>query len=81
MDLVILISLAIVVSLVLGIISGFVIASIRLNHGTIGTLRVDRSDPDGPYFFLELKPESLKTVCGCEYVTLKVKAKDYVSQE
>lgn len=46
----------------------------------IGTLRVDSSDPDGPYFFLELEthPEFIKKE---KYVTLKVDTRSYVSQK
>lgn len=44
---------------------------------TFGTLRVDRSDPDGPYLFLELdrSPEPLVEM---ETVTFKVDNRSYL---
>lgn len=46
----------------------------------IGNLRVDHSDPEGPYLFLELEknPEALKTK---NEVMLRVKFQDYISQK
>lgn len=46
----------------------------------VGTLRIDTSDPDGPYLFLELhKPVS--EVMGQKTVTLEVNIKSYISRE
>ena len=59
---------------VLGIFIGIHIARHLLPK--IGTLRMDQSDPDGPYLFLELSrdPQVLK-----EYkeVRLEIKVEDY----
>ena len=46
----------------------------------VGTLRVDRSDPDGPYLFLELH-RPFEDVARQEHVILDVKDEDYISQE
>ena len=59
---------------ILGIFIGIHIA--RHLQPKIGTLRMDQSDPDGPYLFLELSrdPQVLK-----EYkeVRLEIKVEDY----
>lgn len=44
-----------VIYILIGILIGFVGASIIHRKRPIGFLRIDRSDPDGPYLFLELK--------------------------
>ena len=40
---------------VVGCLLGYVTASIKTKEDLIGAIVVDRSDPDGPYLFLELK--------------------------
>ena len=45
-----------------------------------GTLRIDCSDPDGPYMFLELS-EPVSTILNEEYVTFKVDKRSYISQK
>ena len=40
---------------VVGYLLGYVTASIKTKEDLIGAIVVDRSDPDGPYLFLELK--------------------------
>ena len=49
----------------------------KLNR-IVGTLRIDSSDPDGPYMFLELS-EPVSSILNEEYVTLKVNKKSYIS--
>lgn len=44
-----------VVYVVVGIMIGFVVSSIIRRKHPVGFLRIDKSDPDGPYLFLELK--------------------------
>lgn len=53
---------------------------VRLTENIVGTLRVDRSDPDGPYLFLELS-EDIYKVINREYIALKVDAKSYISRD
>lgn len=53
----------------------------RINRKIAGTLRVDRSDPDGPYMFLELEPGSMPDIERSSYVTLKVDTHSYISRE
>lgn len=47
---------------------------------SVGTLRVDNSDPDGPYLFLELK-RSVHYVATMKTVKLKVKCEDFIPHE
>ena len=44
-----------VIYVIIGILIGFVGASIIRRKRPVGFLRIDKSDPDGPYLFLELK--------------------------
>lgn len=46
----------------------------------IGTLRIDTSDPDGPFMFLELSKD-VDTVASEKYVVLKVNLENYISQK
>lgn len=45
----------------------------------IGTLRIDTSDPDGPYLFLELHAP-VNEVMRKHKVTLNVSTESYISQ-
>lgn len=68
---------------VVGLMLGGLITIVTLRRRSIGTLRVDESDPDdGPYLFLELEkscpPEVIKRK---KYVTLKVNVENYISHE
>ena len=47
----------------------------------VGSLRIDDSEPDGPYLFLELKQESVGRLCREPFVILKVNRKSYISRE
>lgn len=49
-------------------------------HKTSGTLRIDTSDPDGPYMFLELG-EGLRDITQKKEIILKVVIKDYIPHE
>ncbi len=50
-------------------------------RNTIGTLRVDHSDPqDDPYLFLELN-KPLSEFISKKYVRLKVCVKNFISQK
>lgn len=63
-----------------GVIVGSVITWIIFRPKTVGALRVDRSDPDGPYLFLELS-KGISEIASKSYVTLQVKIKDYISRK
>lgn len=72
---------ALIMVFILGLMIGYVSKKFVDNIETVGNLRIDNSDPDdGPYLFLELEtnPESIKRK---KYITLKVVAKNYISQK
>lgn len=70
--------IAVIVCTICGIIVGYAVG--KNDRKPIGTLRVDSSDPDGPYLFLELEtdPSIIKKE---KYVFLKVDAKSYLSRK
>ena len=46
-----------VIILAIGIVVGSIITRIIIRPLDIGTLRIDTSDPDGPFMFLELSKD------------------------
>ena len=71
----------IVIAFIAGLLVGGLIASIILrNKKSIGSLRVETSDPDGPYLFLELNDGNISELLRKRHVILNVKAGDHVSQ-
>lgn len=76
--------LVLVLTFVIALIIGFLFArsyylELR-DRSMVGALRIDRSDPDGPYLFLELKT-GVDDVSQRGYVTLEVRDENYISQE
>lgn len=69
----------IVISICTGII-GYALAIRKYSKKPIGILRIDSSDPDGPYLFLELETEP-NVIKKEKYVTLKVDTRSYISQK
>ena len=65
----------------LGFMVGIVSFLVYLIVRSVGTLRVDQSDPtEQPYLFLELdKP--VETVTNKEYVLFRVIKKNFISQD
>lgn len=72
-----------IIGVVLGVVIGCVIGRFVYRSKPIGNLRIDTSDPDdGPYLFLELSSESTPNLLKLKkYVTLEVKAENYVSHK
>lgn len=64
----------------MGILAGAILMGIVFKFFLAGSLRVDYSDPDGPFLFLELS-KRVESVTSQKYVMLKVKAKDFISHE
>lgn len=66
--------------LVVGMVIGFIASVIYRRKKVKGILRIDKSDPDGPYLFLELSsdPAILEKQ---KYVTLEVNTKSYISHK
>ena len=62
-----------------GVLIGTIIYAIAVKTASVGTLRIDQSDPeDSPYLFLELD-KNLSTIYSKKYVTMKVERKNYIS--
>lgn len=68
---------------VLGILLGFVLATIIKNKKAdarfAGTIRMDQSDPDSPYLFLELSQDGMSKIQHQDYVLLHVNLQNYIS--
>ena len=69
-----------VIIFAIGVVIGSIITRIIIRPLDIGTLRIDTSDPDGPFMFLELSKD-VDTVASKKYVILKVNLKNYISQK
>lgn len=66
---------------VVGMLVGLILIKLMRRTKTVGTLRVDRSDPtEPPYLFLELA-EPLEEWMDENYVLMQVKFKNYISQK
>ena len=63
-----------VIIFILGVLVGAIFTGIVFRLFLVGTLRVDHSDPDGPFLFLELS-KRVEAVVSKKYVVLRVKAK------
>ena len=71
----------IIIAFLLGVLIGTIIYAIAVKTASVGTLRIDRSDPDdSPYLFLELN-KNLTFVSSKEYVIMKVDLKNYMSHD
>lgn len=68
--------------LVIGIAVSALTAVVRSfkRRKPIGVLRIDSSDPDGPYMFLELSEEP-RVLMSKKRITLDVKTESYISQK
>lgn len=69
-----------VIYVVVGILIGFAVSSIIRRKHPVGFLRIDKSDPDGPYLFLELK-KSVNEIVTQRTVLLEVKREDFIGNE
>lgn len=65
---------------VIGGICGLFINRLSLKKHSIGTLRVDNSDSDGPYLFLELSA-NISSFNKKKQVTLNVLDESYIPQK
>lgn len=59
---------------------GFYIKEKFLHDKTIGNLRVDRSDEDGPLVFMEVDP-GFRDFAEMDVVVLKVKHEDFIPRK
>lgn len=70
-----------VVLLIIGVLIGFFGRGLVIKRASIGVLRLDRSDPDGPHLFLEMKEDSMQRIQSSKYVTMEVNLKSYISRD
>lgn len=59
----------------------FTKAIMRKYLKTVGTLRIDHSDPDGMYMFLEIDHGKFETIANSNYIKLRVNTKSYISRD
>ena len=65
----------------IGILVGIVCTTLAIRTKSVGSLRVDTSDPDdGPYLFLELSKD-IGEIYRKKYVTFKVSLKNFIPHE
>lgn len=70
-----------VIMFVIGFIAGCVVTIIVCRIKSVGSIRIDTSDPEyDPYLFLELSKD-IPTVCRKRYISLKVIVKNFISQK
>ena len=70
-----------IIIFLIGVSFGGLVMKHSSNTNIVGDLRIDMSDPqDGPYYFLELETNP-KTIEYYDYVTLKVKKENFISQK
>lgn len=71
-----------IIVLIVGILIGVTASRFIFQEKTIGSLRVDNSDPDsGPYLFLELNRDGTEAIYKKRYIRLRVDLKNYISQK
>ena len=63
-----------------GLICGIVIEKLLSRKNHIGTLRIDNSDSDGPYLFLELS-KNISSFDEKKQVILDVRNENYISHK
>lgn len=71
----------IVIFTIIGFIVGLLFETPkRYKRRPVGTLRLDNSDPDGPFLFLELTTP-LENVTSQKQVTVYVNTENYIPQD
>ena len=71
-----------IIVLLIGVVIGMLVSRFVFREKSVGSLRVDESDPDsGPYLFLELSHKGADAIYKKRYVVLKVNIKNYISHE
>lgn len=66
--------------LAVGIVIGIALSFIFRKRKAVGSLRIDKSDSDGPYLFLELK-KGIGDITTKKTVLLEVKQENFLSQK
>ena len=65
----------IVIAILVGISIGFVLSAILFRGDSLGTIRIETSDPDGPYLFLELNTD-IRNIARKKNVNFRVRITD-----
>lgn len=65
---------------IMGVVFGVLLERILIKKSHIGTLRIDNSDGDGPYLFLELS-KSISSFNKRKSVLMTVKEENYIPQK
>lgn len=74
--------MAIVIAILIGILAGMFMSRFIFKEKSVGSLRVDQSDPDsGPYLFLELNRDTADAIYNKHYIRLRVDLKNYISHK
>ena len=69
-----------VIVFTIGVVIGCVLSSIIRRAKSVGKLRIDTSDPDGPFMFLELS-KGVGDISAKKQVLLQVDLKNYIPHE
>ena len=70
-----------IIAFLVGVLIGTILYAIAIKTASVGTLRIDQSDPeDSPYLFLELK-KNVNNIASNKYVIMKVKRENYISHD
>ena len=76
------IAIALLAGGIVGVFIGMVWRGVYLKTNAIGDLRVDYSDPECEYLFLELnRGQNVRTIAKQNYVMLRVKVESIISQK
>ena len=74
--------ISLMIVFVIGGIIGYGIAKIWSADRPVGTIRIDSSDPDGPYLFLELESAvQIERLKHQKVAMVNVKNENYISQK
>lgn len=70
-----------IIAFLVGVLVGTILYAISIKTASVGTLRIDQSDPDdSPYLFLELK-KNVGNIASHKYVIMEVKRENYISHD
>lgn len=70
-----------IIAFLVGVLIGTILYAIAMKTASVGTLRIDQSDPeDSPYLFLELK-KNVNNIASNKYVIMEVKRENYISHD
>lgn len=64
----------------MGIGIGVAVSFMFKHSRSAGNLRIDTSDPDGPYIFLELNND-ISSISSQKAIVLKIKNENYITQK